>query len=273
MLSKNVDYFVPVVIPGMDIPIIVTEVGESYWNKGQEIRRNPSDIMALELVIVGTLFFQQGKSEYLVERNEVIVLKRGLNHYYKATSENLHKIYFGLSGEFAEILVERLDNRVSPLHADAIFNQFREILKIGSSKPPEFYQRLSEAAYGVLLELLLSQDYSKGRGVALEGVLLHALQFMQKNMDREITMAEIAHYCCVSTPHLHGLFRLRLHASPIQHFHAQKVKVAQNLLRTTRLSCKEISRRLGFNDQLHFSRLFKKSCGASPMSYRAKTGG
>ena len=265
-------YFVPTVVPGTDIPILVTEIGEGFCVAGQGVERGISEILALEFVTHGVLYLRQGKEERLIGQNEVMVLKRGVKHSYAVRSATLHKLYFGLSGEFAEILMERLDNRIRPLHAKAVRDRFNEIITIALSKPDNFQQRLSEIAYVVLLELLVSQEHSKGRGMTLEGTLLHALQFMQENMGREITVEEIARHCCISMPHLHGLFRSRLHISPIRHFHAQKVKVAQNFLRTTDLSCKEISSRLGFEDQLHFSRLFKKACGTSPAEYRAAIG-
>ena len=43
---------------------------------------------------------------------------------------------------------------------------------------------------------------------------------------------------------------------------------AKELLDNTHLSIKEVSWKLGFEDQLYFSRLFKKVSGISPSAYR-----
>jgi len=39
-------------------------------------------------------------------------------------------------------------------------------------------------------------------------------------------------------------------------------------LRTTSHSIAEIGRRVGYEDQFHFSRVFKKQIGISPLKYR-----
>lgn len=51
----------------------------------------------------------------------------------------------------------------------------------------------------------------------------------------------------------------------------QRVNRAKLLLQTTTMSIAEISRSIGFDDQLYFSRIFKKRIGLSPQKYRNST--
>ncbi len=67
-------------------------------------------------------------------------------------------------------------------------------------------------------------------------------------------------------------FRKRVKAAtglaPRQYHLAAKVNRARQLLMNPRLSVKEVSARLGFGDQLYFSRLFKSRTGLSPRGFR-----
>jgi len=48
---------------------------------------------------------------------------------------------------------------------------------------------------------------------------------------------------------------------------------AARLLRFTELTIGEIAHRVGFDDQLYFSRAFKRHHGEPPMAYRARVRG
>ena len=48
----------------------------------------------------------------------------------------------------------------------------------------------------------------------------------------------------------------------------QKMRAAENLLRTTQLPCREIAHKLKFEDSHYFSNMFKKQHGISPKAYR-----
>lgn len=47
-----------------------------------------------------------------------------------------------------------------------------------------------------------------------------------------------------------------------------RIEKAKSLLMTTQLPINEVASAVGYNDQLAFSRLFKRCCGQSPRAYR-----
>jgi transcriptional regulator GlxA family with amidase domain len=50
------------------------------------------------------------------------------------------------------------------------------------------------------------------------------------------------------------------------------MRLARNLLANTSMRIGEIAAETGFNDMFHFSRIFKKRFGKSPVAYRKKYG-
>ena len=58
--------------------------------------------------------------------------------------------------------------------------------------------------------------------------------------------------------------------SPIKYLKLLRMEKAKHLLETTFLSVKEITYRVGINDDSHFVRDFKKAYGTAPTQYRAE---
>ncbi|MEP1594525.1 MAG: helix-turn-helix transcriptional regulator, partial [Halieaceae bacterium] len=56
--------------------------------------------------------------------------------------------------------------------------------------------------------------------------------------------------------------------SPVKHFLNMKMEHACYLLDSSDLSVKAIASQLGYEDPLYFSRIFSKTIGMSPRSYR-----
>lgn len=58
--------------------------------------------------------------------------------------------------------------------------------------------------------------------------------------------------------------------SPIKYLKLLRMEKAKHLLETSFLSVKEITYRVGINDESHFVRDFKKTYGKAPTQYRSQ---
>ena len=65
-----------------------------------------------------------------------------------------------------------------------------------------------------------------------------------------------------------GLFKQKVGMSPLQYINKLKIEKAQLILLTSNMQVKNIAYVLGFNDYSYFNRLFKKTTGFSPLSYK-----
>jgi transcriptional regulator GlxA family with amidase domain len=99
--------------------------------------------------------------------------------------------------------------------------------------------------------------------------LLLAQNFIALNFQRnEISLEDIASSAGISTNHLGLLFREFLQTTPMRYLKAHRLGYAKNLLSRTGLSVGEIAQRVGFVDQLHFSREYHKHFGITPTHTR-----
>lgn len=107
-------------------------------------------------------------------------------------------------------------------------------------------------------------SYSSSDNVHLE----KAIQFMQNNVMNSITLPDIAAHLHLNESYFIRLFKKRIHTTPMKYYTRLKIEAAGALLAETTMSVKEISARLHFYSEFHFSRTFKAYTGLAPSTYR-----
>ncbi|MFJ7265128.1 GlxA family transcriptional regulator [Streptomyces sp. NPDC099050] len=102
------------------------------------------------------------------------------------------------------------------------------------------------------------------RGSVLEPVL----SWLQENLARDLTLADIAARAGTSTRTLIRRFREQTGTTPLQWLHRARIRQAQHLLETTRHSVERIGAQVGFGSPTAFRDRFKRTTGVSPHAYR-----
>lgn len=95
-----------------------------------------------------------------------------------------------------------------------------------------------------------------------------AVRFMERHVDKKLSLADVAAATGQSASHFGRLFRSQTGQSAIAYFLQLKIRKASGLLDQTEMSVKEVARAVGYDDPYYFSRLFKKLQGCSPSEYR-----
>jgi transcriptional regulator GlxA family with amidase domain len=93
-------------------------------------------------------------------------------------------------------------------------------------------------------------------------------KMMRENLDRELPLIELAQSVNLSPWRLCHLFRSDTGMPPIKYLKLLRLDAAKALLETSFLSIKEITYKVGINDESHFVRDFKRLYGMPPSVYR-----
>ena len=101
-----------------------------------------------------------------------------------------------------------------------------------------------------------------------EDPLDRSINFMKSNIDKQLSVEQIASKFHYSPSHYTALFKKRTGLSPIEYFIRMKIHYACQLLSQRELIVKEIADKIGYDDPYYFSRIFKKVTGKSPEQYK-----
>jgi AraC-like DNA-binding protein len=101
-----------------------------------------------------------------------------------------------------------------------------------------------------------------------EAFVMGFRRLLERFLDRDLPVARMAAELGMSASALTGRCRRCLGASPAQAFARARIERAEALLARTAMSVAEVASYLGYADQFHFSKVFKRLCGRPPSRVR-----
>lgn len=226
-------------------------------------------------------YFLQGEGLFVEQRSQIaispgilFVTRGGVYHAIQASKEHDPITYYAVLMDVPESEVEirsLLDSNIGTSRAYHIGTNYRfffeEIREKGMSESHGLTLSANHQLLSFLYELSENQIHVN-RGP--EGVHLEkAIQFMQKHVMDSITLSDIARHVRLTESYFIRLFKRRIHTTPMKYYTRLKIEAAGAMLAETNLSVKEISAKLCFYSEFHFSKMFKAYTGLPPSSYRA----
>lgn len=93
-------------------------------------------------------------------------------------------------------------------------------------------------------------------------------QYIEDNLDVNLRMADLAGIAHMSEFHFSRLFKQSIGYPPYRYIVGRRIQRGRELLAKTALPLHEVSEKLGFGDQSHFTTVFKKNVGMTPKQFR-----
>lgn len=94
------------------------------------------------------------------------------------------------------------------------------------------------------------------------------LEIIEERLQAKLHVDELSQSVNLSPSRLHHLFKAELGMPVVQYIKVLRLEQAKELLETSFLNVKEITLRVGFNDESRFVQDFKKAYGLTPAQYR-----
>ncbi|MDO5109609.1 MAG: AraC family transcriptional regulator [Erysipelotrichaceae bacterium] len=95
-----------------------------------------------------------------------------------------------------------------------------------------------------------------------------ALNFIEGNYQRDISIEEIADKSGLNRSYFSRLFKETFGESPQSFLIKYRMNKASEMLKNSRIPIADVGRNVGYENQLHFSRAFRNIFGISPREYR-----
>lgn len=97
-----------------------------------------------------------------------------------------------------------------------------------------------------------------------------AMMYVERNYRQNITVADLADWCGLHRSYFGKIFKDTILMTPQEYLIRYRMNLACDLLKNTALSIASVALEVGYENQLHFSRAFKKAIGVAPREYRKR---
>lgn len=97
-------------------------------------------------------------------------------------------------------------------------------------------------------------------------VIQRVVEYIHDNLGQQLTLTELAFIANMSSYHFSRTFKQATGMAPHQYVLYTRIERAKGLLLQGKLSVAEVATRVGFFDQSHFTRYFKRIVGVTPQT-------
>ncbi|MBR6737350.1 MAG: AraC family transcriptional regulator [Clostridia bacterium] len=193
--------------------------------------------------------------------------------YYPSDSDPWAYYWFFIAGTGGEELGHRmgfsLDNPVRrATNTGEIENMMESLFLQGFSNEERYFNALS-TLYAIASKLAVSQG--EAQFVCNADTAQKVKEVIKLNYkDKDFRIEHVADMIFVSHSYMCKLFKMKTGISPVKYLVKLRLNKASELLKTKDYSVKKLCHEVGFNDELHFMKEFKKEFGVTVKEYREK---
>ncbi|WP_166373244.1 arabinose operon transcriptional regulator AraC [Psychromonas sp. SA13A] len=214
---------------------------------------------------------------FVVKENDILLIPPTVPHYYSRNplfeSWERRWVYFRPRTHWEKWL--SWDKMIGDVYTSHILNQkdidvinscFIRIEKNIKSDLP----LSTELAYAGLEKLIIVCKSLQPSicGERYDQRVLEVIDIMSRNLDKDFSIEYLAEQVGLSESRLMNLFKTQVHVSILKWRDEQRISCAKNMLVNTGDSIADISKLVGYNDPLYFSRVFKRFVGLSPNQFK-----
>lgn len=215
--------------------------------------------------------------DYAVSPGDFILIPANTHHEYATDNISpwtIYRMHFKGSGslDLVEMMLKRMGGHLAPISFQEnrlrLFEEIYAILERGYSSDNLCYAGLSLQYF--LGSCCFDNIYNYLASHNEKDSITMCVNYMQKHLDKTLTLKEISEAVNLSTTYFAALFKKSTGFSIIEFFNRLKTQKACQYLQFTDLRINEIADQLGIEDPYYFSRMFTKIVGISPIKYRSR---
>lgn len=113
-----------------------------------------------------------------------------------------------------------------------------------------------------------TQDMAQSSAASADHIVSSVQAYISAHYGEQLSLDQLAQQFYLSSSYLSRLFKRETGTTLTTYLQNVRIEAAKNLLRTTALKSYEVAERVGINDPVYFSRIFKKITGLKPKDYR-----
>ncbi len=233
----------------------------------------------LNLTVKGRGRIFDGEAAFDCEEGDLLLFQPKTPHYYGRSPDSdawHHRwVYFRPRAYWSDWLSFQDEVQgIGRLHLpESLRGEFDRLFASIESTHNSGRRFAEELAMNLLERLLLRavEEDPRSHQQVRDARVIEACQYVTSNLAAEVKIEEVAKHVCLSPSRLAHLFREQMGVNLLRWREDQRVIRARLLLQTTQEPIASIGREVGYDDQLYFSRVFRKRVGVSPSDFRRRS--
>lgn len=244
-----------------------------YMARGKEEARQYVLIYCVE----GSGWFELDRRHEEIGAHQFFILPKGKAHRYGSSSSAPWTIYWiHFDGEKASFFARGFD-RPTDIQPDChsrieerlrLFEEIFNTLSKGYS-PNHLYYAIT-GLFHFLGSMKFLGEYRESLAATEYRIdtIDEVIHFMRENLERKLSVADMARHAGLSASHLSALFQKKTGYSPLRYLIHLRIQEACRYLDSTDMKIVQICPKIGIDDSFYFTRIFTKVMGMSPTEYR-----
>ena len=237
-------------------------IGE-FHSSGEWIHPRRS-IKSYEVILVleGTVYIAEETREYILQKNQLLILEPFKEHYgYKTVSEPTAFYWFHF---FTDLDIPLKNYNGTNIYE--IKYLLKKLLHISNS--PIYSPAAADSAGYLIFEELIRLSLEEN--TSNQALAARISEYIRNNIKNGVTVSEIADHFGYNADYIGKYFK-KSHGIGLKEYLAvQRMNLAKDLLLTTDMSVKQISRELGYSEENLFIKFFTYHEKISPATFKAK---
>lgn len=247
--------------------------GCEHCQPGYRIDRSDFPFYSIEFVVRGKGRVTLLDSEYSLFTGRVFSYGPGIAHIITTEANDpLVKYFVDFTGSDALHMLKKFGpapgRAVQVASPEAILSIFDDLIKNGqvhSSYTPLLCTAILQQ---LILKTAETTIVEPARTSAAFNTYQKSREIIQENCLTLQSLEQIAEKCHIDSSYLCRIFKRFDNHSPYQYMIRMKMNLAAQKLQSPNSSVKEIAFELGFRDPFHFSRVFKRTFGIPPSTFK-----
>ncbi|MCH2087002.1 MAG: helix-turn-helix domain-containing protein [Pseudoalteromonas sp.] len=237
------------------------------------IWRNPRPVVSKQKSLVNWLgdSWQQGSHIIGVGTGNCLVAEAGLLDGHPATTHWHYAEQFKRDYPKVQLKPDFFITQSERMYTVASLNALADVIVhiISQYYGREAAQHVERNFSHEIRKPYEDQRYLEGAVDKHPDELIAQIQFwLKNNLTSELTLQEIAAQFSLSYRTFTRRFRQATSQTPVEYWQQLRVQTAKELLASSNLSIQEVALEVGYNDQGHLTRVFKKVLSQTPSEYR-----
>ncbi len=246
-----------------------------------------NDFTELTIILSGKCRYVVDGKTYEAEAGDILICNPGVSHqgFLSGTEETSVQFFTG----FSDYQLRNLPPNTIQLREGSHLLRMstesrREVQKhcfemVAENEACQLGKYFMLKAHLMQIVLLMIREITEYQGNRQSGynfenynksyAVKRIINYLNENYESKISLDQIAHNMYLSPVYISKIFKEETGESPINYLIKIRLEKAKEILEGSKGgSIKDIANEVGYDDAYHFSKLFKKYYGVSPLNYK-----